>query len=222
MGANEEFFKAVQKGPAAKVEELLQQDRNLLQAKSPKRGLGPVTVAAYSGQTEVLKTLLAHRPQLDIHEASIVGDLPRVKELLDRDPDLVEARSVDGFSPLGLAAYMGRFKIVELLVGRGADVDFASDETGFTALTGAISSGHDEIVEYLLKHGAKASYHYEGGKLTPLHAAIMHGSIRMVKALLEHGADTNARMASGESALALAEGKKVPEILDLLRQRGAT
>ena len=222
MGATEEFFEAVQKGPAEKVEAMLQQDRSLLRARTPKRGLSAVAVAAYFGQDEVLKTILRHRPELDIHEAAIAGDLPRVKELLDRDPELTEALSVDGFQPLGLAAYMGRFKVLELLVGRGADLDFQAPESGFTALTGAISNGHEDVVEYLLTQGAKANYHYEGGTLTPLHAAIMHGSVRMVKALLEHKADPNAKMATGQSALALAEGKEIPPIIELLRQHGAT
>jgi len=222
MCATEEFFEAVQKGPAAKVEAMLQQDRSLLRAKSPKRGLSAVTVAAYFGQDEILKTILRHRPELDIHEAAIAGDLPRLKELLDRDPDLTEAISVDGFPPLGLAAYMGRFKAVELLVGRGADIDYQSAESGFSALTGAVSNGHDEVVEYLLTQGAKVNYHYEGGQLTPLHAAIMHGSVRAVKALLEHGADHHAKMATGQTALALAEGKNLAPIVELLKSHGAT
>ena len=221
MGATEEFFQAVQAGPASKVDDMLRRDKSLLAAKSPKMGLSPVTVAAYFGQTEVLQTILRHNPSLDVHEAALVGNAERVRELVDKDPRLITAISKDGFPPLGLAAYMGQKDVVEYLVGKGSDLEHAAQGSGFTALTGAISNGHEEIVELLLRHGAKAEYHYEDGKLTPLHAAIMHGSVRMVKSLLEHGADPNAKMTTGQSALGLAEGKDVPPIIDLLKQHGA-
>jgi len=221
MGTTEEFFQAVQAGQAAKVDELLKADRSLLAAKSPKIGLSAVTVAAYYGQVEVLQTLLRHGPTLDVHEASLVGDAERVQELVELDPQLVTAISKDGFTALGLAAYMGRKNVVELLVRKGSNLDHKAVGSGFTALTGAISNGHEEVVEFLLKLGAKAEYHYEDGKLTPLHAAIMHGSVRMVTALLEHGADPNAKMSAGQSALALAQGKNNPPITELLEKHGA-
>ena len=221
MGATEEFFEAVQAGQAAKVEEFLQRDRSLLAAKSPRRGFSPVVVAAYYGQQGVLEMLLRHHPDLDVHEAALVGDAGRVRELVERKPELLGAISGDGFPPLGLAAYMGRPEVVRYLLSRGADANYAAPETSFTALTGAVSNGHEDVVRILLEHGAKANYHYEGGKLTPLHAAIMEGRVGIVKLLLEHGADANAKMATGQSALALAEGKKIPPIIDLLRKHGA-
>jgi len=221
MGATEEFFEAVQTGQAAKVEELLKRDPSLLAAKSPRRGFSPVVVAAYYGQRGVLETLLRHHPDLDVHEAALVGDAGRVRELVEREPELLSEISKDGFPPLGLAAYMGRPEIVRYLLSRGADANYAAPDTGFTALTGAVSNGHEDVVRVLLEHGAKVNYHYEGGKLTPLHAAIMEGNADIAKLLLEHGADANAKLDTGESALALAEGKGAAPVVDLLRKHGA-
>src|SRR3990172_891728 len=126
MAQTGEFFEAVQNGDAEKVEEFLRSDRSLLEAKSPRRGLSAVAVAAYSGKADVLQALLRHGPTLDVHEAALAGDLRRVQELVERDPRLVNGLSMDGFAPLGLAAYLGRPEVVRYLLGKGADPEYKS------------------------------------------------------------------------------------------------
>ncbi len=55
-----------------------------------------------------------------------MGRTARVAEWLDRDPGLLNARSSDGFSPLGLAAFFGQTETVRLLLARGADTKDAA------------------------------------------------------------------------------------------------
>ena len=55
----------------------------------------------------------------DIHEAARLGDLARVVQLLDADPELVNARTAANETPLHYAAAGYDVAIVELLLGRG-------------------------------------------------------------------------------------------------------
>src|SRR5260370_41417727 len=51
------------------------------------------------------------------------GDIERVRELVDAEPDLVRARDIEGATALHHAAFHGHRDIVALLCGRGADVN---------------------------------------------------------------------------------------------------
>src|SRR5260370_35767460 len=51
------------------------------------------------------------------------GDIERVRELVDAEPDLVRARDIEGATALHHAAVHAHCDIVALLCGRGADVN---------------------------------------------------------------------------------------------------
>jgi ankyrin repeat protein len=78
-------------------------------------------IAQYHHKQDAVAVLLGAQPELDIFDAASVGRSGRVAEWLDQDPALLEARSSDGFSPLGLAAFFGHVETVKLLLARGAD-----------------------------------------------------------------------------------------------------
>lgn len=74
-----------------------------------------------------------------------------------------------GFSPLMLAAHLGRTRAISDLLDKGARID-AQDETGDTALHKAIKNGYDEAARSLIRAGADLQI--ENDRLeTPLETA---------------------------------------------------
>jgi len=215
-----EFIEAVKRGEVSKLRDLVKANPALLSSRT-KRGLSPVLVALYSGQKVAAANLIALGADLDVHDAAASGRLERVRELVERDPALVNAISVEGFPPMGLAAYLGHEEVVEYLIGKGADVNFAAPSTGFTALTGAVSQRHARVVDLLLRRGADPNHVYEG-TLTPLLVATAQGDLNVVRLLLDKGADPNLGVMDGKGALDLAREKGSREIAEALRQAGAT
>jgi len=215
-----EFIEAVKRGDVSKVRDLVSANPALLSSRT-KRGLSPVLVALYSGQKVAAANLIALGADLDAHDAAAAGRLDRVRELVERDPSLVNATSAEGFTPMGLAAYLGHEEVVEYLLSKGADVNFAAPSTGFTALTGAVSQRHGRVADLLVRRGAEVNHLYEG-TLTPLVVATSQGDLNLVRLLLDHGADPNLGGMEGKSALDLAKEKGSREIAEVLRQHGAT
>jgi ankyrin repeat protein len=82
--------------------------------------------AARSGDVaavrKVMDRLLARGSSCDIWTAAYIGNIERIKELLDRDPSLVNRAGEDGSgTPLVHAAERGHLEVVRLLLERGAD-----------------------------------------------------------------------------------------------------
>jgi len=214
------FFKAVQSGDASKVEALLDANASLANAKNEK-GQSAVLMAVYSGRKEIRDLLLARGIALELHEAAAVGQLARVKQIVDKDPALANNFSPDGFPVFALAAVFGHRDVVEYLFVKGADVNAAAaNETGYNALTGAVASGHALIAGWLLNNGANANYRYGAG-YSPLLTAAANGHLEIVKMLLEHGADLHAKTNDGKTALSLAQERAHAEVTEFLRNHGA-
>ncbi|MGC4043253.1 MAG: sigma-70 family RNA polymerase sigma factor [Armatimonas sp.] len=149
----------------------------------------------------VLDHLREHGAYVDICTAASIGDLERVRELLDNDPSLANRVSeyvtyyLGSGAPLKNAAAKGHIEIVKLLLERGADPNLP--EEGIApqghALHSAVVNGHIDIVRLLLKHGAYPNVEIESSADT-LSAALgsagyrTPGNQEMVELLCSHGA----------------------------------
>jgi len=192
VAASDDLFSAIRSGDLAAVDRLLT-ERPYLAGASDHAGLSAVTVAAYHQQPPILERILAAKPDLDRFEASIVGDLGRLSELLDEpDTEPVDQRSGDGFTALHLASFFGRLRVAQELLDGGADPNArASGSIRVQPLHSACAAGHEQIARLLVEHGADPNGREDGGS-TPLHGAAARGLTSLCDFLVEHGADPRA------------------------------
>jgi len=125
-------------------------------------------------------------PQQGIHEAAARGDIEEVRVLLDRDPQLVDARDRYGWSPLHRASINGHADVVGLLIERGAQLE-ARDNAGMSALHHAARSGSHEVARRLVHAGADVNAVSDEGA-TPLALAVMGKHDRLTELLIAAGA----------------------------------
>lgn len=156
--------------------------------------------AHYTGHEEAAPLIRAHLGALDPFDAIIAGELDGVQRALDSGWD-GNALSPDGFTPLGLAAFLGRRPIFDLLLPITRDVNQrAENRQQVAALHAAVSRRSTEMVDALLRAGADPDRTQAGG-FTPLHVAAAHGDTAIVAMLLLFGADPGLRNDKGETAI---------------------
>src|SRR5215218_6706719 len=190
------IFEAIQQGDAERVRELAD-----AAGQRNDEGVSALLFAQYYGRDELVEALRPRRGALDVFEAAALGDVERLRTLLDDDPALVDAYADDGFFPLGLAAFFKRADAVRLLLDRGADPNQESRHAQIVVRpihSAAADGGSTEIVRLLLDAGADVDVKQPGG-FTPLHAAAQGGNAELVELLLERGADREARLDDGRT-----------------------
>jgi ankyrin repeat protein len=156
---------------------------------------------------------------IDIFTAAEQGDLETVKELVQKDPQLVTAVDDGGYSPLHKAAYNNFPHIAEYLVSQGADLN-ASSGSGSTPLHGAAYYGHPEMVRLLVEWGAEFDVENAGG-YTPLLSAGAGDHAEIVRILVGSGANMNASSADGRTPLFQAVWNADVELTGFLLDHGA-
>jgi uncharacterized protein len=163
--------------------------------------------ALYQGKTDEAREIAASRSDLDVLEAAAIGELERLRVLLDEDPSLANAWSDDGFTPLHYAAFFGQPEAAKLLIERGADLEARSTNREFALdaapLHSAVAAHERAAIEVLLDAGADVNAVQHGG-FTPLLEAAQSGQAEVVELLLERGADPDAKLDDGRTATDLA------------------
>src|SRR5438105_8999640 len=167
----DEFLDAVKKSDTARINQLLNENPTLSNA-TEKNGVSAIFLALTRGNNTGALAIDSKTPELDVFEASALGNLERLKNIVNHDPASVSSYSPDGFTALAISAYLGQKESVEFLIENGADLNApARNETGYTALTGAVSQNHNEIAKVLARKGAQLNHGYEGGFTPLMHAA---------------------------------------------------
>ena len=91
-------------------------------------------------------------PNVDIHTATLLGDLDAIEQHIKAGSDLNVKEPTVGSSPLISAAVFGKTEIARALIEAGADVNLKNNE-GSTALHSAAFLCRLEIVKMLLENG---------------------------------------------------------------------
>jgi ankyrin repeat protein len=133
-------------------------------------------------------------PFMFAYQAVEARDRDRLRELLDREPELVRIRGTNGNDLLGLAAANCDLASVRLLLERAADPNRGNDY-GWTPLHAAGYGNRRDLAKLLLDAGARTDLSARGDGGTPLVAALFWGHREVVDLLgLE---PRNLRVAAG-------------------------
>jgi ankyrin repeat protein len=132
-------------------------------------------------------------------------DVDGLATLIDRSPELVEARGTNDNDLLGMASATCDERLVALLLDRGADVTHANVH-GWTPLHQAAYSNLPAMATMLLGAGASVDAPARGAGGTPLVVALFWGNRATAELLAERGLHPrNLRAAAGLGRLDVIE-----------------
>ncbi|XP_071325600.1 inversin isoform X5 [Trachinotus anak] len=165
--------------------------------------------AAGKGSDDVIRTMLALTPHIDInmadkyggtalHAASLSGHVSTVKLLLEKRA-MVDSLDVMKHTPLFRACEMGHRDVILTLIKGSTQVDLV-DVDGHTALHWAALGGNAEVCQILMENGISPNVQDQAGR-TPLQCAAYGGYITCMAVLMENNADPNIQDKEGRTAL---------------------
>jgi ankyrin repeat protein len=105
----------------------------------------------HGAEPELAEYAVSRGAFVDVHAASRLGQIERLRELISSNPDLVRARGGDGQMPLHFA---NTIAIAEFLLDRGADID-ARDVDHESTPAQYMIRDRQEIARYLVRRGCK-------------------------------------------------------------------
>jgi ankyrin repeat protein len=151
-----------------------------------------------------------------LSHAVIAGDIARIEEIIDAGADINAKDALDR-TPLHLAAFHGRAKIIDLLIAHGADVN-ARDLIAMPPLHAAIIAGKQgAAVRMLLDRHADLYAINEEGQ-TALHLAAATGQPNLTKFLIERGADVHKVDFDGQLPVYYARRNHHPQTTAVLER----
>jgi ankyrin repeat protein len=160
------------------------------------------------------KAPAAGEGSVDDEEAREIATL---QEMVKNSPDLLNAPTNEGSTPLTRAAAKGWLKAATFLLDHGAN----PNPKGTTpALVAAAVGGRKAMTELLLARGADPNSKVPNYG-TPLMAAVRASHIEVVRVLLDHGALPNEGIPTNETALHIASTKGNVDLARLLLDKGA-
>ncbi|RXN10221.1 B-cell lymphoma 3 -like protein [Labeo rohita] len=148
------------------------------------------------GEADCLSVILRHYPQ--------------------NPSPYLEIRNYEGLTPLHLAVQNGDKKLARILLKSGAEINAGDNKSGRSPLVHAVENNFTDMVIFLIESGCDVNAQSYSGN-TALHSACGRGHIEIVRVLLKNGADSSVKNNHNDTAIMVANNKKVS---DVLRGRG--
>jgi ankyrin repeat protein len=146
--------------------------------------------AAFITVGQVAVAQVAHAGPMDIFQAAEAGNLDRAKELIKESPDMVNARSSTGLTPLYFAARNGQVEMIMLLQSLGADLSGGSESPVIAVAEYKDPAVAADMAQPLLNNGSNPNAGWKNGT-TALHIALAHGNLDVARILIHRGATVN-------------------------------
>ncbi|MBL8086985.1 MAG: ankyrin repeat domain-containing protein [Chthonomonas sp.] len=215
MPSKAEYFDALRVGDLSLVRSMIESDPSLVDARDI-HGSHAIQVACYARQLAMGEFLAARGAKHDMWTASVLGHEAVVRGWLNEFPGVVNDASMDGFTPLGLAAMLGHGPTVDTLLQYRADPNRPGPALcGARPVHMAVLSGNSRILLSLVRNGAQLAGTTSDGA-TALHWAAYAGHSGLVHALLSLGAPKDVLNKRGQSALDLAQAAGKRDVVPLL------
>jgi uncharacterized protein len=164
----------------------------------------PILLALYQGNRDLARELAAKTTDRTVHEAAALGEVERVRRMLEADPSLVHTYSPDGFTLLGFATFFGQPNVDRVVLDFNPDVNAqAKNAQKVGAVHAAAAVQNHDMLRTLLERGANPNAKQQSD-YTPLHTAAGRGDVEMAKLLIRFGADPHARGSDGKSVADVA------------------
>jgi ankyrin repeat protein len=198
-----DVFTTIDAGDDAAAVAMVRDDPQLARRHGGADGVTPVLYAMYRRRFELARALADAAGTLDLAEAAAVDDVAQVRSRLAAGT-AVDGRTLDGFTPLQLAAYFGAPAAAAELIGAGADLNsVAANPMRIQPLHAATAGRHTDIAVLLIDAGAEVNAKQSHG-WTPLHSAAANGDAELVDRLVDAGADRAATNDDGKTAAEIA------------------
>lgn len=212
------FFDAIKAGRVDELKSLAQARPELLAARDAN-GASAILVAIYNQRKDVAEALAGLGAPVDLFEASALGRVDRIQEILRANPAQVSEYAADGFMPVGLAAFFGHADAVRALITAGADVRaVAKNAFKVQPIHAAVAARNIEIVRAILEAGADPNAQQQQG-FRPMHEAGANANRPLAELLMQHGADPTLPNDDGKSAIDFARDKGHAEFAAWLEQQ---
>lgn len=142
------------------------------------------------------------------------GSLEEVQNLYNSNPNIINKKNTNGYTPLILACYHGNEAVAAFLIDKVKDIN-GSSEYG-TPLMAAVVKRNMAITKLLLNKKADTNIADANGT-TALHYATLFEETEIVKLLVKAGAKYNLKDGNGKSAYDYALINNNKELLTLFK-----
>jgi ankyrin repeat protein len=151
--------------------------------------------------------------EISVFDIARNGTLEQFKKAIEKDSNIINLQSKEGYTPLTLACYYSNNEVAKYLIKNVKDIN---SKSGFgTPLMAAAVKNNKELVALLLKNKANPDAIDKNGS-TALHFSVIFNFEEIIKLLIASKANTTIKDNRGNTALDYATitgNKKLTQLI---------